>query len=97
LAPDATAATDASGYPGLAEVRAATSKWERRTFNLLEPLSEADLDKPTKTPPKGLEEVFATYGKSFLALASHQMAYRGQIADAVRAARRAAAGTSAGA
>jgi len=35
------------------------------------------LDKPTKAPPKGREQEFATYGQSFLVLALHQTMHRG--------------------
>ena len=57
------------------------------TWTLLESLSDADLDKPTKAPPKGREREFATYGQSFLVLALHQMLHRSHVTDARRAAR----------
>jgi uncharacterized damage-inducible protein DinB len=58
---------------------------------LLESLSEEDLDKPTKAPPKGREREFATYGQSFLVLALHQTMHRGNVTDARRAAGRSTA------
>jgi hypothetical protein len=63
--------------------------WLRRDRKL-ESLSEADLDKPTKAPPKGLEREFATYGQSFLVLALHQTMHRGNPTDSRRAAGRVA-------
>jgi uncharacterized damage-inducible protein DinB len=64
-----------------------------QNLKLLESLSEADLDKTTKTPPKGREQEFATYGRSFLALALHQMMHRSHVTDALRAAGRVALAT----
>ena len=52
-------------------------------------MTEADLDQPTAWQPKGLEEHFATFGKALLTVALHQMAHRGHITDAIRAAGRA--------
>jgi hypothetical protein len=53
-------------------------------------VSESDLDKPTVAPPKGREQEFATFGRSFLVLALHQMLHRSHVTDARRAARVAA-------
>jgi len=61
-----------------------------RNLKLLESLSEEDLDKQTKAPPKGREQEFATFGRSFLVLALHQMLHRSHVTDAVRAAGRTA-------
>jgi hypothetical protein len=53
---------------------------------LLVSLCEEDLDKPTMAPPKGREQEFATYARSFLWLALHQMMHHGNVTDARRAA-----------
>jgi uncharacterized damage-inducible protein DinB len=90
FAPNTTPVADASLYPPFREIRARYLEMREKNLQLLESLSEADLDTATKNPPKGLEDIFATYGKSFLALAFHQTSHRGQITDAVRAAGRAA-------
>ena len=79
---------DADKYPAFGEVRETFEKLYRANLQVLDSLSEADLDKPTKSQPPGLEELFATYGSSFLTLALHQMSHRGQVADARRAAGR---------
>ena len=86
---------DASTYPPIAEVREKYLQLREQNLKLLESLSEADLDKPTKAPPKGLEREFATYGQSFLVLALHQTMHRGNVTDARRAAGRAALATQA--
>jgi hypothetical protein len=86
---------DAKAYPPFAEVREKYRQLRERNLKLLESLSEADLDKPTKTPPKGREKEFATYGQSFLVLALHQAMHRGNVTDARRAAVRTALATQA--
>jgi uncharacterized damage-inducible protein DinB len=82
---------DPSAYPPLNEVREKYVQLREQNLKLLESLSEADLDKPTKAPPKGREREFATYGQSFLVLALHQTMHRGNVTDARRAAGRATA------
>jgi len=86
---------DARAYPLFAEVREKYLQLRERNLNILESLSEADLDKPTKAPPKGREREFATYGQSFLVLALHQAMHRGNLTDARRAAGRTALATQA--
>ena len=83
---DSKAVADAGSYPPFAEVRKKYLQLREQNLKLLESLSEADLDKPTKTPPKGREREFATYGQSFLVLALHQTMHRGNVTDARRAA-----------
>ena len=81
---------DAGAYPSFAAVREKYLELRERNLKLLESLSEADLDKPTKAPPKGREQEFATFGRSFLVLALHQMLHRSHVTDALRAAGRVA-------
>ena len=88
---DSKAVADAGAYPPFAEVRKKYFQLREQNLRLLESLSEADLDKPTKAPPKGREREFATYGQSFLVLALHQTMHRGNVTDARRAAGRATA------
>lgn len=80
---------DAGQYPTFAEVRARYTQLRKGTLQLLDSLSEADLDKHVANPPQGLEEHFLTYGKALLTLALHQTMHRSHISDAVRAAGRA--------
>jgi uncharacterized damage-inducible protein DinB len=86
---------NAAAYPSFAEVREKYLELRGRNLKLLESLSEEDLDKPTKAPPKGREQEFATYGRSFLVLALHQTMHRSHVTDALRAAGRTALATSA--
>jgi DinB superfamily len=84
-----------AAYPPFAEVRKKYLELRERNMTLLDSLSEEDLDKPTKAPPKGREQEFATFGRSFLVLALHQTMHRSHVTDAVRAAGRAALATQA--
>src|SRR6202051_3549302 len=77
---------DARAYPPFAEVREKYLQLRERNLNILESLTEADLDKPTKAPPKGREREFATYGQSFFVLALHQTMHRGHVTDRRREA-----------
>ena len=88
---------DAKVYPSFTEVREKYIQLREQNLKLLESLSEADLDKSTKAPPKGLEREFASYGQSFLVLALHQTMHRGNVTDARRAAGGAALATGASA
>jgi uncharacterized damage-inducible protein DinB len=81
---------DASAYPSFATVRIKYAELRERNLALLESLSEEDLDKPTKAPPKGREQEFSTFGKSFLVVALHQSMHRAHATDALRAAGRTA-------
>jgi hypothetical protein len=81
---------DAGAYPSFAAVREKYLELRERNLKLLESLSEADMDKPTKAPPKDREQEFATFGRSFLVLALHQMLHRSHVTDALRAAGRVA-------
>jgi hypothetical protein len=82
---------DAAAYPPFAEVREKYRQLRERNLALLRSLSEGDLDKPTQAPPKGREREFATYGRSFMTLALHQMLHRSHVTDAQRARRPVAA------
>jgi uncharacterized damage-inducible protein DinB len=86
---DTVPTADPAQYPAFAKIRAQYLELRNRNLQLLESMTEADLDRPTTSQPKGLEEHFATFGKALLTVALHQMAHRGQITDAFRAAGRA--------
>jgi hypothetical protein len=87
--PDTVPAAEAARYPAFAQVREKFLELRKRNLQLFESMTEADLDKPTPWQPKGVEEHFATFGKALLTIAMHQMAHRGHITDAIRAAGRA--------
>src|ERR1700719_5046833 len=63
--------SDPSAYPPLTEVREKYLQLREQNLKLLESLSEEDLDKPTKAPPKGGEREFPTYGQGFLGRPPH--------------------------
>ena len=86
--PETTPTADASQYPPMAEVRAQYVELRKRKMELLELMSEADLDKAPAWQPTGLEEHFATYGKTLLTVALHQTMHRAHLTDAVRSAGR---------
>jgi uncharacterized damage-inducible protein DinB len=86
---DTAPTADPAQYPAFPKVRDQYVELRKRNLQLLEAMTEADLDRPTASQPKGLEEHFATFGKALLTVALHQMAHRGQITDAFRAAGRA--------
>lgn len=88
--PGSEAVGNPKAYPSFAEVRAKYFELRERNLRLLDSLSDADLDKPTAAPVKGLENEFATFGRSFLTLAMHQTMHRGNVTDALRAAGRTA-------
>ena len=78
--------SDPKVYPPFDAVLAKFKEIRARTMQLLEQTGEAGLDKkPDKIPP-GFEDLMATYGRSFMALAMHHMVHYGQIADARRVA-----------
>ena len=86
---------DANAYPPFSEVREKYRQLREQNLKILDSLSDADLDKSTKAPPKGREREFAIYGQSFLVLALHQTMHRSHVTDASRAAGRTALATQA--
>ncbi len=86
---------NAAAYPPFTEVRKKYLELRERNLKLLASLSEQDLDQPVKAPPKGLEQLFATVGLTFLSLAMHQMMHYGHVTDAMRAAGRTGAAAQA--
>jgi len=88
---DTVPVADAAVYPSLSEVRERYVELRKRTLQLLDGMSEADLDTRTAWQPAGLEEQFGTYGKALLSVALHQMMHHAHVTDAIRAACRATA------
>jgi hypothetical protein len=82
------AVADPKAYPPFAEVYTRYQQLRERNLQILESLSEEDLDRPVKAPRKGREQEFATFGSSFLVLALHQCMHRSHVTDALRAAGR---------
>ena len=83
---DTQPVSDATQYPEFSKVRAQYVQLRQETMQMLESMTEADLDKETAWQPPGLEEHFDTFGKTLLTIAMHQMAHRGHLTDAIRTA-----------
>ena len=79
---------DLHAYPPLSDVLARWDDVRKNTLEVLDSLSDEDLDKPSANPPEGREAFFGTYGKVFSAVCLHAAMHRGQVADARRAAGR---------
>lgn len=77
-----------TAYPPLADLLARWDEVRVRTLQILDSLTDADLDQPAASPPPGREEFFGTFGKVFSMVAMHPLMHRGQVADARRAAHR---------
>ena len=87
---------DPKAYPPFSEVRARYTELRERNLKLLESLTDEDLNRATKAPPKGREREFATFGSSFLTLALHQAMHRSHVTDALRASSAGASKAQAG-
>lgn len=85
FAPGTEPVSDAAVYPPIDELIRTYRDLRARNLQILEQIGEAGLDRPTKSPPRGLEDLLNTFGRTFLLIAMHQMSHRGQIADARRA------------
>ena len=88
FAPGTEPKTDASAYPPFDELLRTYRDLHARNLKLLDELGEAGLDRPTKSPPRGLDDALSTVGRTFLVIAMHHMSHRWQLADARRAAGR---------
>jgi hypothetical protein len=88
FAPGTEPTADPKAYPSFDEVLRTYRDARAKNLKLLDQIGEAGLDRPTKAPPKGLEQALSTFGQTFLTIALHQMSHRGQVADARRAAGR---------
>lgn len=79
---------EAARYPSFETARKAFTDLRAETLKLLDTLTDADLDRPSKDCPPQLEPFLGTYGRCFLIALMHPMMHRGQVADARRAAGR---------
>jgi hypothetical protein len=84
FAPGSEPKDDAAEYPSFDELLRTYRRLREQNLKLLDEIGETGLDRPTKAPPKGLEETLRTFGQAFLVIAIHQMNHRGQVADARR-------------
>lgn len=77
---------DAGHYPQFDEVLAQCQAMRQSTLQVIDSLTESDLDRTSKNAPKGFEELFGTYRLCLQFVADHWYMHRGQLADARRAA-----------
>jgi hypothetical protein len=75
---------DAGRYPKFEEVRNAFEKLRAETMTVLNTLTDADLDQPSKGCPPEFKEFLGTYARCFLVVIMNTMNHRGQVADARR-------------
>ena len=80
--------SEADKYPPFDEVMAKFQEVHQANMALLDSLSEAELDTPSKGCPPGYEGFFGTYRQCFQMVANHLLMHCGQVADARRAAGR---------
>lgn len=88
FAPGTEPSPDPAMYPSFDEVLGACRARREHTLRLLDELGDAGLERPTKAPPAGFEEVMRTIAHTLLVISLHQMVHYGQIADARRVAGR---------
>lgn len=88
FAPGTEPTSRASDYPSYDEALEKFLQVRAETLALLDRMDDADLDRPPKTVPPGMEESFKTNGDVLMLILIHQQFHMGQIADARRAAGR---------
>ena len=80
------AEADPERYPPFDEVLSTCREMRARTLELLDSLSEEDLDRESAKAPSGFEDTFGTYRLCLQFVSDHWYMHRGQLADARRAA-----------
>ena len=86
--PGTEAVAEASVYPSYDEVMSQFHQVRLRTLAVLEGLSEAELDQPSKKCSPAHQPVLGTFGQCFRHVAAHFSYHAGQVADAHRMAGR---------
>ena len=76
---------DPAVYPPFEEVVREIPRAAQQDIAYVNTLSDADLDRPVKNPPPGLEKPFATVGSALLTIALHQAFHNGESSVARRA------------
>lgn len=76
---------EAARYPTFDVVKKAFLDQRAEVVKVLNTLTDADLDQPSKACPPELKQFVGTYGQCFLLAIMHPMTHRGQVADARRA------------
>ena len=77
---------DANRYPSFDVVLRTYRDLRAKNLKLLDQIGESGLDRAPKQVPPGFEDLMASFGRTFLAIALHNMVHYGEIADARRVA-----------
>ena len=77
---------DVSDYPEFDQVLVKCREMRLSTLNLIDALTEEDLDKTSCNSPKGVEDLFGIYRNCLQYVSDHWYMHRGHLADARRAA-----------
>lgn len=80
--------SDGAGYPAYDDLLERYKVTRAQTFDLLEKLSDEELDQPPKACPSEMQEWFPTVADALMLVGLHQEFHMGQLADARRAAGR---------
>lgn len=75
---------DLNHYPPFDDLLAKFEEVRARTLSILDGLSDADLDQPSKGCPVEYRAYFGTVGKCFVMLSLHPTMHYGQVADSRR-------------
>lgn len=86
--PGTKAIGNADVYPSYDEVMQQFQEVRSHTFSVLNTLTEAELDQPSKNCPPEYQPFVGTYGQCFRQIAAHFSYHAGQVADAHRMAGR---------
>jgi uncharacterized damage-inducible protein DinB len=79
---------EAARYPAFEEVKKAFQDVRAETMKVLDTLTDADLDQPSKACPAEFNSLLGTCGQCFLITIFNTLTHRGQVADVRRAAGR---------
>ncbi len=80
--------SDAARYPSFDEVMQAFKEVRSNTLKVLDSLTDADLDQPSKASPPERKKFVGTFAGCFLFTSINFINHRGQVADAHRMAGR---------
>ncbi len=86
--PGTEAAGNADAYPSYEEVLKQFQEVRLHTLTVLNNLTEADLDQPSKNCPPEYQAFFGTFAQGFCYVTAHFWYHAGQVADAHRMAGR---------
>ncbi len=76
---------DPAKYPSYEEVVKIYKETNSKTLEILDSLSEEDMDQASKNCPDGYEDFIGTYWKILLTVGLHASFHKGQVADSRRA------------